>query len=207
MAGQLIPRGKGVWLVRVYLGLDPETGKRAYHNKTVHGAKKDAEGELTRILRDRDTGNLTAGAAKRTVGALLDDLRADYEINGKSVAWAEIVVEKHLRPFFGKLAISKLTSDHIQRYITHRRAEGVSNGTINREFTLLRRSLNLGRMSTPPKVTRAPRIPRLAEAAPRKGFFEHDAYLAMLRGSASRCRAGSDVRLSHRLSAGRNPCP
>jgi len=39
MAGQLIPRGKGAWLVCVYLGTDP------------------------------DTGNLTAGADKRTIGS------------------------------------------------------------------------------------------------------------------------------------------
>ena len=166
-------------MARVYLGVDPDSGKREYHNETIHGNKKAAEGELTRMLRDRDTGKLTAGAAKRIMGTLFDDLRADYEINGKSVAWAEIVVEKHLRPFLGRVAISKLSTDHVQRYIAHRRREGVSNGTINREFNLLRRSLNLGRMSTPPKVTRAPRIPRLAEAAPRKGFFEHETYIAM----------------------------
>jgi hypothetical protein len=28
MPGQLIPRGKGVWLVRVYVGTVPDTGKR-----------------------------------------------------------------------------------------------------------------------------------------------------------------------------------
>jgi integrase len=84
-----------------------------------------------------------------------------------------------LETLFGKLAISKLTTDHIQRYITHRLAEGVGNGTINREFTLLRRCLNLGRMCTPPEVTRAPLIPRLAEAPPRKGFFEHEECVAM----------------------------
>jgi hypothetical protein len=36
MAGQIINRGRGVWLVRVYLGTDPDTGRGAHHNKTVH---------------------------------------------------------------------------------------------------------------------------------------------------------------------------
>jgi hypothetical protein len=30
--GQIIARGDSRWLIRVYLGRDRETGKRAYHN-------------------------------------------------------------------------------------------------------------------------------------------------------------------------------
>jgi hypothetical protein len=98
MAGQLILRGKNVWLVRVYLGVDLDTGKREYHNKTVHGNKKDAEAHLTRTLRDRDTGKLTAGAEKFTIGALLDDLLIDYKMNRKRHDWACLLVETSLRP-------------------------------------------------------------------------------------------------------------
>lgn len=39
MSGQIIPRGKDTWLVRVFIGRD-ENGKRKYHNKTIHGGKK-----------------------------------------------------------------------------------------------------------------------------------------------------------------------
>ena len=62
MPGKVIPRGKDVWPVRAYLGTDPDSGEREYHNKTVHGNKKDSESELTRLLRDRDTAKLTVGA-------------------------------------------------------------------------------------------------------------------------------------------------
>ena len=47
MPGRLIPRGKNVWVARVYLGVDPDSGKREYHNETIHGNKRAAEGELT----------------------------------------------------------------------------------------------------------------------------------------------------------------
>jgi len=40
MAGQIANRGKDVWLVRVYLGTDPDTGRRCYANRTVKGGKK-----------------------------------------------------------------------------------------------------------------------------------------------------------------------
>ena len=38
MPGQIIRRGDRKWLVRIYLGADPQTGKRQYFSKTIHGA-------------------------------------------------------------------------------------------------------------------------------------------------------------------------
>jgi integrase len=51
-----------------------------------------------------------------------------------------------------------------------RRAEGAANGTINRELTALKRMFRLGERGQ--KVARRPYIAMLAEADPRKGFFE-----------------------------------
>lgn len=105
----------------------------------------------------------------------------DYRINDKSVEWCGIVVEKHLRPFFGGMKGADLTTEAIEKYIEARHKEKASNGTINREFTILRRSLNLGRQATPAKVVNPIKIPRLKEAKPRQGFFEHEQYQAMIR--------------------------
>ena len=117
MAAQLIRRGARIWLVRAYLGTDPQTGKREYLNKTVHGSKKDAETVLNQTLSVRGRGEIAAGASRATVDALLSSLLLDYEINGKDLAWAKVVVNKHLKPTLGEIAISKLNSDHISRYI------------------------------------------------------------------------------------------
>lgn len=38
--GQIIARGERRWLVRVYLGRDRETGRRAYHNRTIYGTHR-----------------------------------------------------------------------------------------------------------------------------------------------------------------------
>jgi integrase len=40
---EIVKRGKNIFLVRVFLGRDPTTGKTLYHNKTIHGTQKDAQ--------------------------------------------------------------------------------------------------------------------------------------------------------------------
>ena len=192
MPGQIIERGKRKFLVRVFLGRDPSTGKRVYDNKTIHGAKKDAQQYLNGALRERDLGTF-AGTDGTGVDDLLDGLLLDYKINGKRYDWAELVVRVHLRPFFGSTKASKVGTDQIRAYIAARQEKQVrtmpggkkrvvqpaANATINRELALLRRSFNLGRMATPPKIASTPFIPMLAENNVRKGFFEHDAFLAV----------------------------
>jgi hypothetical protein len=60
-----------------------------------------------------------------------------------------------------------------------RMQEEVVNTTINRGVSALKRLLNLGMKQSPPLVDRVPYIPMLKENNTRKGFFEHDEYLAL----------------------------
>jgi hypothetical protein len=91
MPGQIINRGKNTWMVRVFLGRD-ENGKRIYRNETAYGGRKEAELVKTRLLRERDTGLLSARAERHTIGGLLDDVMLDYKTNGKDYNWAERVI-------------------------------------------------------------------------------------------------------------------
>jgi hypothetical protein len=52
-AGQIVARGASTWLVRVYLGRDPQTGTRKYHNQTIHGPFREAQRflNLSHVLR------------------------------------------------------------------------------------------------------------------------------------------------------------
>lgn len=173
MPGQIIERGDRVFLIRVFIGRDPQTGKRGYYNETVHGNKKAAQDALINALRDHKLGKLSM--ASTTVGELLDGLHRDYKANGKSHKWVDGVVRKHLRPFFGSIRAPKLRFGIVQRYVEQRQAAGASNATINRETALLRRSFNLANESLPPFPS------KLKENNVRKGFFEHHDYKALLR--------------------------
>lgn len=180
MPGQIIKRGNGTWLVRVFLGRDRETGKREYHNKTIHGNKKDAGEALTDLLKDKSAGRLTIGAQSHVIGDLLDDVVRDYRINGQDVTWAGLVID-HLRPTFGRMPRSAIRPRHVDAYIEQRRRAGRANATINHELSMLRRAFNLAREKG--TITAAPfLIPKLEENNVRKGFFEYSEYSA-LRGS------------------------
>lgn len=178
MAGQIISRGRNVWLVRVFMGRDGN-GKRIYESKTIHGNKNDAQTYLNEALRHRDLAGTEAAAQRTLVSELLSGVLADYKVNGKDHAWAERKVRLHLAPAFGALQCRRLTTSLVQKYILDRQNEGAQNATINRELAILKRAFNLGRKHTPPKVARVPHIPMLEENNVRKGFFEHEEYMRL----------------------------
>ena len=70
-AGQIIARGQSTWLVRVYLGRDPQSGTRKYHNQTLHGSFREAQRFLNLKLQQRDNGR-GSQAAVLSLNQLLD---------------------------------------------------------------------------------------------------------------------------------------
>ncbi len=110
---------------------------------------------------------------------LMDDYLTDYRINGKrTLPRAERCAKFLLKEFRGMRA-PEITTSSIKRYIEKRLDQGLSNATINRELAAVKRAFNLGAHCTPPKVARVPYIPMLKENNIRKGFIEHEDYLAL----------------------------
>jgi integrase len=139
----------------------------------------DAENLLRRRLREIDDGTYAGPATEKvTVHELIDDVLTDYETNDRFVERA-LYSAGHIRPFFGNMKAVTIGTSRLNAYVKERRRAGVTNGTINRELALLRRAFNLASESQPPKVKRVPKFPKLKEAAARKGFFEHDEFLAL----------------------------
>jgi len=178
MAGQIISRGRGVWLVRLFMGYDG-AAKRVYQNKTIHGTKKDAESYLADAIRQRDLTGTDSAAQRTLMRELFTDLVADYRVNNKGVKWAEQKIRLHLEPAFGETSVRKLTTTLVRQYVHERQKSEAANATINRELAVLKRALNLGRRHTPPKVARLIYVPMLEENNVRKGFFEHGEFLRL----------------------------
>jgi integrase len=72
-----------------------------------------------------------------------------------------------------------VTTQLIRDYTEQRLREGAAPATVNRELAALKRMFNLGARSTPIRVERVPYVPMLKEDNVRKGFFEHEEYLAV----------------------------
>jgi integrase len=60
-------------------------------------------------------------------------------------------------------------------------SKGLSNGTLNRDLSALRRAYALARQDTPPKLSYRPHFPMLKEGPARSGFFEPAQFEAVRR--------------------------
>src|SRR5713226_4383679 len=115
MAGQLIRRGKRIWLVRVYLGRDGVTGRRGYHNRTVHGSKKDAQRYLNKVQREKDTGTFVE-PSRQSVGEYFTRWLASIKarVRLRTFADYESLVDRYIRPVVGGERLDLLTPLKIQ---------------------------------------------------------------------------------------------
>jgi integrase len=103
---------------------------------------------------------------------------ADAETRGKrtdrlATAWT------HLKAQLGARAANGIKPLDIVNYTAARRAEGVTNGCVNRELACLKACLRYGaRLEV---ISHAPMFPRrLPEAKPRQGFIEDQTYQTLV---------------------------
>jgi integrase len=137
-------------------------------------AKKFRDQLLGKKLR----GDLNHEASKVTCDELLDDLinHSQTAVKDTTARIWKWCIEANVRPFFGHLKAATLTTEHLREYRSRRTTEGRSDVTVNRELSILRIALNLGRKSTPPKVDRVPWFPMVKEDNARQGFLTDDQY-------------------------------
>jgi len=141
--GQIIARGDRRWLIRVYLGRDHETNKRNYHNRTIHGAMREAQAYLTRKLRERDLGRDLEGA-KITLNEYLDrwiQTAVKPRVREKTCQDYEGMLQRYIRPNLGERVLASMRPLDLQMAYHQMLERGLSARTIRYTHAVLRSAM------------------------------------------------------------------
>jgi integrase len=144
MKGSLRQRSAGSWELRVYVGTDPETGRRVDRSVTVRGSRAYAERELAEMV--------AAVRAVRAVGlrsSVSELLERWFAISATGWAPTTIrqtrsVLDRYLHPQLGDVAVGDVTPAMIDAaYADLRRCGGIGGrplapGTLARIHVVLR---------------------------------------------------------------------
>jgi integrase len=105
----------GAWLVRISVSRDRATGRRRYHNHTVHGTKKDAQRYGTAFQRRLDLGEVVE-PTRKTVDEFLDEwlLSAAGRLRERTKYEYERLLERYVRPKLGDVRLPDVTPLQIQ---------------------------------------------------------------------------------------------
>jgi hypothetical protein len=127
--------------LRVYLGTDPETGKRRYATRTVRGSKRAAQGALVELVDD--ASHAPRAGARSTVPVLVSEWVAASSPNWAptTVRQVESVVRHHLEPHLGAVVVGELTAARVDAFYGTLRREGLTAGTVRRIHGVLRAAL------------------------------------------------------------------
>lgn len=139
-AGQIIARGQSTWLVRVYLGRDPQTGTRKYHNQTIHGPFRAAQRFLNLKLQQRDNGRVSCPAVL-SLNQLLDQWLATVvraRVRTRTFKDYEALLNLYIRTALGSRLIGTISQIDIQNLYAQMFERGLSARTIEYTNAVLR---------------------------------------------------------------------
>lgn len=150
MKGFMRQRG-GAWELRVFLGVDPVSGKKRYASRTVRGGKREAQRVLAQMVVEAGGGQIASTAS--TVGELLDAwlAQASRDFSPKTVLETRGFIERSIKPALGAVPLNKLRTAEIDRFYLRLQGPGggrsgrpLAPGTVRRIHGILRRALEQG---------------------------------------------------------------
>jgi integrase len=179
--GYCYQRGRIWWIRYSHRGKD-------YRESAYSERERDAWRLLKERWKQIGRGRFVFGEDKITMTELLEALELDYQNNRRrSLATLKWRLAP-LRAAFGEDRGIDVTEAQIERYKAERLATKTRNGTgarttapatINRELTVLKRAFSLAVRQK--RLSTVPSIELLAEALPRQGYLEPDAFERVVR--------------------------
>jgi integrase len=143
MAGQLIKRGENKWLVKLFMGRDPQTGKKRFHTKMVHGPKKDAQKYLTALAREKYLGTLVE-PVKLTFGEFLSrwvEAAARPRLRERTLDDYQYKIDLYILPSLGGVKLSELSPLHIQLLYSKMQERGLRAWSVRYVHLIISSSL------------------------------------------------------------------
>jgi len=132
------------------------------------------------FITDVTTGSVTTSKVENvTCDELLNQYIKSLKLKKKPSAYViEKCIEASVRPFFGQKKVASLRDTHFEQYREQRVAnDGVSNVTVDHDFTYLLAALNLEHRKKPhTRVPVVPTIPKSGEDNVRQGFLDLNGY-------------------------------
>ncbi len=175
MKGHIYQRAKGSWTIVYDLPMDTTTGKRRQKSQTVKGTKRDAERALREVLVSIEQGSYVK-PNKITLGEWLDQWCESFVVMNttrRTYVSYRSIIDRHLKPGLGSIALSRLEPQQIQSYYAEKLARGrfdgkggLSNRSVLYHHRILSKALeqgvkmglvvrNVAKLITPPRVARA----------------------------------------------------
>lgn len=145
MRGYIRKRGKDSWSLTASAGFDATSGRRRQVYRTVRGTKRDAERELTKLLREIDQGTL-ADSGRARLAEYLDRYLAYLatRIRPKTHRRYEQLVRRHIAARIGSVPLSKLRPADVQAVVDGMLAEGLAPRTVIQAYRVLSAALRQG---------------------------------------------------------------
>jgi integrase len=141
-AGQIIPRGEGTRLIRIFVGRDG-TGKRRYLNKTVKGKKKDAQDYLSKNLTAISTGTFIE-PSPLTLSEYLDkwlEVAARPRVSRRTADGYATLLKRYICEPLGHKRLDKLQVLEIQSVYGGMQGRGLSSRVVRHTHSALHNAL------------------------------------------------------------------
>jgi integrase len=130
MKGGIRRRGDRSYQIFVSLGKDPATGKYRYLNQTVRGTREEAKAVRARLVDQISSGGFVP-PSKMTLAEYLERWLKEHarpNLAPKTAEGYQLIVRRHLIPVLGRLTLSGLKPEHIQRYMSEKLSSGRADG-------------------------------------------------------------------------------